>query len=801
MMVTGKRFTCLVIIAIMATATIPLFLKSEIFYPWGGTFVGALEGGAWPGMVLALDENSVFAFVLRIEKDGSIVEREDFSYLVAEVGPHSPDGQYSRIRFDLSLPFKEGPATPILMKPSRRGDTLTFEWSRRDERIVIGRILLPRDVRLSLTHYFPWERTGRYERLPDGQVQGRSGTEGNGRVYLFWSNAEGETVSSVGDTLSLSYDTGDQRSLHFVAAAGEQLRSVSDIIYRYKNPKTIDAFIEEEASAYEQKRAKIKGLYRGAPEAISDILNWMVLYQPGYHRLYSPAERDGLMAGDNERGDNWTISGGGSFLSALGLSLESSRLAMDAAKAGLDTQFPNGNVPGRRGSSGGTADRSQPPIGSYVILKLFQKLGDREFLESTYPFLQRWHAFWTARQSNGLARRDGNNDGLLEWGSDSELLGTNIPPSEKNATGRQRAAWESGQDDLPNWDGVPFNDQTRTLAMNCLDLNSLVALDSWCLAEISRILGRIDEAGRYLARYERLKALINEKLWNEAEGFYFDRYWDGRFSVHKAASNFYPLVARIADESKAQRMLKHLLDPKEFWGDYVVPSLSRDDPAFRAENQQKMRGSVRPETNYLLYQGLKAYGFDAVASEFAKKSVDIFLNTWLNYQVSPDSFNSLTGEAGPGRFRNGGPLFALLGVEEYLDFTPWEGFRFGMIKPDASGRLSRLFIQGRHYEVESSNSRTILSEEGVEIVSVDGPVVIRHFLYNESEVSFEIKSLKPRMIRLRFLKRGKYQLVVDGQTLDVFSGASKKFEIPGGEHSVLVQLLTNLEKQDGKPED
>ena len=137
---------------------------------------------------------------------------------------------------------------------------------------------------------------------------------------------------------------------------------------------------------------------------------------------------------------------------------------------------------------------------------------------------------------------------------------------------------------------------------------------------------------------------------------------------------------------------------------------------------------------------------------------------------------------------------ALVGIEEYLDFTPWEGFRFGTIKPDQSGKLSRLSIQGRHYEVELSPSRTILREEGEEIVSVDGPAVFRRFLYNEAEVSFVIKTLEPRDVRLRFLKKGKYQLILDGETKNVFNGVSTKFGIPAGEHSALVQLLTDLER-------
>jgi hypothetical protein len=89
----------------------------------------------------------------------------------------------------------------------------------------------------------------------------------------------------------------------------------------------------------------------------------------------------------------------------------------------------------------------------------------------------------------------------------------------------------------------------------------------------------------------------------------------------------------------------------------------------------------------------------------------------------------------------------------------------------------------------------VLREEGEAILSADGGAVFRHFLYNESEVSFELKTLKKREIRLRFLSKGKYQLLIDGKEVDVFKGDTCKFDVPEGDHAVLIQLLERLEKQ------
>ena len=135
----------------------------------------------------------------------------------------------------------------------------------------------------------------------------------------------------------------------------------------------------------------------------------------------------------------------------------------------------------------------------------------------------------------------------------------------------------------------------------------------------------------------------------------------------------------------------------------------------------------------------------------------------------------------------------MVAVEEYLDFTPWEGFRFGMIKIEEKGKLSRLSIQGRHYDLEVSPSEVKLKEEGKEILKTNGEAVIRHFLYSENEIYYEVKSLEKRKVKIRFLTKGKYQLQVDDQIKEIFKGKSREVELPEGEHTVLFLLLEKEE--------
>jgi len=763
--------------------------NAEIYYPWQDVFIGALEGKAWIGLVLAPHPECVFAFRIKIEKENAVADGNDIFYLISEVGPHSPDGLYARIKLDLSLPFNMENDTPILIKPSSKSDTLILEWSRQDERTVLGRIKAPEGIKIHLLQYFPWDFEGKYLILPDGQVKGESA---NNYHYLLWTSPKGDLITeSHGKELDLSFTMQKNNNLYFVAGVGEEVRNLNDQINYYKNEEIIDSILKDEENRYSSKRVKVEGLYTGAARAITNNLFWMTLYQPGNHRFYAPSSRSSIFSTPEGNPGHWTIFEWDSFFNALEVSIESSKHAKDIIKAVLDTQYPNGNIPNWRGRFGGTPDRSQPPIGSYVVLKLFQRTGDLDLLRHAYPYLKRWHSFWKEKKASGLARRDGNGDGLLEWGTDIEYLPQSVPPWEENLEGKKRAMWESGKNDLPNWDEATFNQDTGTLTINCIDLNSLYTLDAWCLAHIADSLERSVDYESYMDEYETMKELVNTVLWDEKAGFYFDRHWDGKFSSRKAASNFYPLIAGIPDKKMALRMTRHLLNHEEFWGDFVIPTISRDDPSFK--DTQDGRGTIWPPTNYLVYQGLKAYHFDAIASEFAERSSSLFLNTWENYQLCPEKFDSRTGEARGQRFQSWGALFALIALEEYLDFTPWEGFRFGMIDPEEKGSLSRVSIQDRHYEVEVSRSAVKLKEEDKQILSVNGSAVFRHFLYSENEISFDIKAFEKRKIKIRFLVKGKYQLLIDDEIVDVFKGKSKRFKVPAGEYSVLIQLLEIVE--------
>ena len=105
------------------------------------------------------------------------------------------------------------------------------------------------------------------------------------------------------------------------------------------------------------------------------------------------------------------------------------------------------------------------------------------------------------------------------------------------------------------------------------------------------------------------------------------------------------MLAHAATPAQAKTMVeKHLLNPDEFWGEWVIPAISRSDPAFH--DQQYWRGRIWGPMNYLVYLGLRNYDDPEIRKQFAQKSYDLFLKEWSENRHVHENYNAMTGERG-----------------------------------------------------------------------------------------------------------------------------------------------------------
>jgi hypothetical protein len=366
-------------------------------------------------------------------------------------------------------------------------------------------------------------------------------------------------------------------------------------------------------------------------EALWRGVAWNTIWEPSVKCLMTPVSRE-WCRDENNFGD-YILFPWDTFFCSLLAARRDKDLAYDTVRSLLPEVTDRGLFPNLGAGAGTSRDRSNPPVGAYCVWKLYETFDEKSFLEEVYPALKRWHEWW-------FTARDGNGDGLLEWGSDPI---ENTGPAWWVPHVQQAAKWESGMDNSPMYDGIRFNESGNTLELADVALNSMYAQDAASLADIAEALGRSDEAAAFRAEFAVMKARINDRLWDEENGIYDNRRWDGEFVGRYSPTCYYPLYAGVATPERAERSVReHLLNPEELWGEWVIPAISRKDPEFKI--QKYMRGRIWPPMSYLVYVGLRRSGFHDAADELAQKSQALFLNEWRAKGHIHENYNAITGD-------------------------------------------------------------------------------------------------------------------------------------------------------------
>ena len=162
----------------------------------------------------------------------------------------------------------------------------------------------------------------------------------------------------------------------------------------------------------------------------------------------------------------------------------------------------------------------------------------------------------------------------------------------------------------------------------------MVIFDRW-LAEIATELGKSDEAKQYIARADDYSKFINEKLWDEKTGFYYDWGKDNKRMTMRTIAAFWTMLGKIPNQEQLTKLIVHLNDPKSFNTKHRVPTHPADEVGF---NGDYWAGAVWVPTNTMVIQGLEVNNQFALAREIAMNHLDstteVFLETntaWENY--------------------------------------------------------------------------------------------------------------------------------------------------------------------------
>jgi len=561
----------------------------------------------------------------RMYLDGALVGRRGEQEERIHPGAHAYDGSYTSLRLRWQ-------GVDVTIESATDGDDLLLLATPRSEH--------RRSPLLVVESGMLWNRPGTIE-LTDTGMRART-PEAEHVVFATCESVEEASLPV--KTPYLGLPLAEQVGL--CSGCRRSLLEIAEIVDQRRR--------EHAASA--TSYGDLSELYR----AIQTVMAWDTIYEPEGRRVVTPVSRI------------WNVRWGGfvlfewdTYFAACMAGLDNRDLAYANAVEITRAITERGFVPNfATAVDVKSRDRSQPPVGALMIRQLYRKFGDRWLLEEVYDALLTWNRWWVANRSW---------DGLLCWGSDpyEPVTGTFFEVALVHDL--QGAAFESGLDNSPMYDDVPFDSERHLMALADVGLNALYVADCEALADIASALGREGDVAELRGRAAAHRRLI-QTLWHEPSGIYLNRRMDtGMPSQRLSPTNFYPLLSRAPTEAQAKRMIaEHMYDPNEFWGEWVLPSIARDDPAYG--EQTYWRGRVWAPMNLLVYLGLCEYDLPEARADLARRSAALLLKEWQSHGHVHENYNADTGEGcdvpNSDGFYHWGGLLGMIALSEAGHMDP-----------------------------------------------------------------------------------------------------------------------------------
>ena len=192
--------------------------------------------------------------------------------------------------------------------------------------------------------------------------------------------------------------------------------------------------------------------------------------------------------------------------------------------------------------------------------------------------------------------------------------------------------WGSGMDNqprLPKDDRMDRHQQERCHHgwMSWIDTNFQQVLSCNMLLNMMDALGLDADRAEIAAERDALVKLINDTMWSEDAGFYFDRYRDGSLAAAKTIGAYWGLLAGAVPLERKLHLIRRLTDENIFARPHPIPSLSRDSAGYAADGGYWCGGVWAP-TNYMVLRGLRHAGEHALAAAIARRHYDRVLQVW-----------------------------------------------------------------------------------------------------------------------------------------------------------------------------
>jgi putative isomerase len=281
-------------------------------------------------------------------------------------------------------------------------------------------------------------------------------------------------VVSNGKTIELTVAGG-----HLVSTKGNIKLSLAEPIIISTDASLSAKEIEKIISDAGTKLAAQKSGYPKAPElydAMQTVLVWNLIYEPTKDQVIAPISRTW-----NVGWEGWILFDWDTYFAAYMFSLDSKENAYANAIAITNEITTKGFIPNFGSARSTSEDRSEPPVGSFVVKEIYRKYGEKWFLTEVFDKLLKWNRWWAANR---------DVDGYLCFGSDPYPHGKLPAWLEKGIGTKKGAKWESGMDNSPMFDGAAFDSISHRMIQADVGLMSLYIWDCQNLSEVAVVLGK-----------------------------------------------------------------------------------------------------------------------------------------------------------------------------------------------------------------------------------------------------------------------------------------------------------------------
>lgn len=270
------------------------------------------------------------------------------------------------------------------------------------------------------------------------------------------------------------------------------------------------------------------------------------------------------------------------------------------------------------------------PFFSWINWEVYKADGDKSFLRQAYEA--------GVKYTNWLIQnRDTDHDGTFEWGPYGII---------ENVRDWYNAVFQVSADRYLDVDKEDISDE-----LECLDLTLMMVKEMRCLADMAGELGYDAASAEWKAKADQTAALVNERMWDDETGFYYSvNKTDHSFRFmtrdlrRQEIIGFLALWAGVATKERADILVNKLTNPDKFWRKYGVPTLAADDPWYTpyVDYCCKWNGPVWLLWDYMVFDGLRNYGYNEIANQLAAKMIlcagnqlSANHNFWESY--SPDN--------------------------------------------------------------------------------------------------------------------------------------------------------------------